>query len=100
MSPDGLLYLDNQNLLLKNQMIQGQYCLTQMQSDGRISDLGKWQMIAETSMGRLQSKDVTVLKEWLNMIQTKPINFAYSQDMATHSPTTNKTTFELYQSFQ
>jgi len=73
-----LLYMDNQHLLLKNAQLRPYHTFTKLSTDANPNDLGKWQLVAETALGR-KSTATRTLQDWLALVREKPINLKVSR---------------------
>ena len=79
---DNVVYLDNQNLLLKNAKLSHEDTFSMQKTDKNTSDLGKWQLIAETTgaqPGHSETTSKRQISDWLQLVRAKPINLPPSQ---------------------
>ena len=65
--------MDNQHLLLKNANLRPYHTFTSLSTDANLNDLGKWQLVAETALGR-KSTATRTLQDWFVLVRDKPIN--------------------------
>ena len=72
-----VLYLDNQHLFLKNATLRPYHMFSCQQTDASPHDLGKWQLVAETAIGRTAASTASIkITDWLALVRHKPINLA------------------------